>query len=195
MRRGSGGMEPAGMRNGWPRLWPVRESTPPWRSVSTRPFTRTHGTSGPRIEAFFAGLSDTLKGLLIAAVPDPSQDRAILGMRYQAKSVENPRGKASFWAGKFDTSTPEAGSTDLIRHVYLQPLRDARQGTANRGCGDTDGHHDADAGGVGTAGTARVGAARGDGAGDVVGVGGVKSSRGNAGHQRNLRRCPGNCVP
>lgn len=37
------------------------------------------------------------------------------------------RGRTSFWAGRFDTAEPEAGSTDLIRHVYLPPLRDARQ--------------------------------------------------------------------
>lgn len=69
------------------------------------------------IEGHFAGLSDTLKGLLIGAVPDPTKDKAILGMRYQAKSGGHPRGKTSYWAGKFDTAEPEPGSTDLIRHV------------------------------------------------------------------------------
>ena len=72
-----------------------------------------------QIEGHFAGLSDTLKGLLIGAVPDPTKDKAILGMRYQPKSVGHPRGKISYWAGKFDTAEPEPGSTDLIRHVYL----------------------------------------------------------------------------
>lgn len=80
-----------------------------------------------QIEGHFAGLSDTLKGLLISAVPDPTKDKAILGIRYQARSVGHPRGKTSYWAGKFDTAEPESGSTDLIRHVYLPPLRDAQQ--------------------------------------------------------------------
>jgi putative ATP-dependent endonuclease of OLD family len=79
------------------------------------------------IEGRFAGLSDTLKGLLIAAVPDPTIDSAIFGMRYQTKVAGSLRGRSSFWAGKFDTSEPEPGSTDLIRHVYLPPLRDAKQ--------------------------------------------------------------------
>jgi putative ATP-dependent endonuclease of OLD family len=80
-----------------------------------------------KIEGRFTGLSDTLKGLLIAAVPDPTADLAVLGMRYQAKSAGSLRGKTSFWAGRFDTAEPEPGSTDLIRHVYLPPLRDAQQ--------------------------------------------------------------------
>lgn len=79
------------------------------------------------IEGRFAGLSDTVKGLLISAVPDPSADLAILGMRYQAKTATALRGKTMFWAGKFDTAEPEPGAADLIRHVFLPPLRDARQ--------------------------------------------------------------------
>lgn len=79
------------------------------------------------VEGHFAGLSDTLKGLLIAAVPDPTMDSAIFGMRYQTKVAGSLRGRSSFWAGKFDTAEPEPGSTDLIRHVYLPPLRDAKQ--------------------------------------------------------------------
>lgn len=74
-----------------------------------------------RIEGKFSGLSDTLKGLLIGAVPDPTKDLAILGLRYQAKAAGSVRGKTSFWAGRFDTAEPEPGSTDLIRHVYLPP--------------------------------------------------------------------------
>jgi len=78
------------------------------------------------IEAIFSGLSDTIKGLLISAVPDPAADAAILGMRYQTTSKTHPRGKTTFYAGKFDTAEPEPGSTDLVRHVFLPPLRDAR---------------------------------------------------------------------
>jgi putative ATP-dependent endonuclease of OLD family len=79
------------------------------------------------IEGRFSGMSDALKGLLISAVPDPTQDSAIFGMRYQARNEHHTRGRVSFWAGRFETGEPEAGSTDLIRHVYLPPLRDARQ--------------------------------------------------------------------
>lgn len=79
------------------------------------------------IEGHFADLSDTLKGLLIGAVPDPTVNRATLGMRYQGKAPGNLRGRSSFCAGKFDAAKPEPGLTDLIRHVYLPPLRDAKQ--------------------------------------------------------------------
>lgn len=79
------------------------------------------------LEGRFSGLSDTVKGLLISAVPDPANDVAMFGMRYQCKTSNNPRGKTTFWAGKFDTAEPEPGATDLIRHVFLPPLRDARQ--------------------------------------------------------------------
>ena len=80
-----------------------------------------------QIEGVFKGLGDTLKGLLISAVPDPTQDEAVFGYRYESRSARSPRGKTTVWAGRFDTNEPEAGSTDLIRHVYLPPLRDAHQ--------------------------------------------------------------------
>ncbi len=79
------------------------------------------------VEGRFSGLSDTVKGLLISAVPDPAADLAIFGMRYQCKTSSNSRGKTTLWAGKFDTAEPEPGATELIRHVFLPPLRDARQ--------------------------------------------------------------------
>lgn len=79
------------------------------------------------LRASFRALSDTMKGLLIAAVPDPKADEAVFGFRFTARSEEFPRGRSEYWAGKFDTNEPESGSTDLIRHVYLPPLRDAHQ--------------------------------------------------------------------
>ncbi|ARP98108.1 ATP-dependent nuclease [Pseudorhodoplanes sinuspersici] len=79
------------------------------------------------LEGQFAGLGDTMKGLLISAVPDPTADLAVFGMRYQTRTPGTLRGRASSWAGRFDTAEPESGSTDLIRHVYLPPLRDAKQ--------------------------------------------------------------------
>jgi len=78
-----------------------------------------------QIEGKYRQLGDTLKGLLISAVPDPTQDEAIFGYRYETRSDLAPRGRSTLWAGRFDTNDPESGSTDLIRHVYLPPLRDA----------------------------------------------------------------------
>ena len=79
------------------------------------------------IEGRFAGLSDTVKGLLISAVPDPAADQAVFGVRYQTRTPGALRGRVFHWAGAFDSTEPEGGSTDLIRHVYLPPLRDAKQ--------------------------------------------------------------------
>ncbi len=79
------------------------------------------------LEAVYHGLSDTLKGLLIAAVPDPTQNNALFGYRFEPRSEQTPRGRSTYWAGRFDATQPEAGSTDLIRHVYLPPLRNAQQ--------------------------------------------------------------------
>ncbi|WP_333901394.1 ATP-dependent nuclease [Enterobacter wuhouensis] len=80
-----------------------------------------------QIEGAFQGLSDTLKGLLISAVPDPTKSEATFGYRYESRSEHAPRGKTTVWAGRFDTNGPELGSSELIRHVYLPPLRDAHQ--------------------------------------------------------------------
>jgi len=79
-----------------------------------------------KIEGSFSGLSDTVKGLLISAIPDPIVDCAIIGMRFQIKTPTNPRGKMEFYTGKFDTAEAEPGAIGLIRHVFLPPLRDAR---------------------------------------------------------------------
>jgi putative ATP-dependent endonuclease of OLD family len=89
---------------------------------------RRHATvQNFQIEGVFKGLSEALKGLLISAVPDIIGDEAIFGYRYESRSEHAPRGKTSLWAGRFADNEPETGSTDLIRHVYLPPLRDAHQ--------------------------------------------------------------------
>lgn len=79
------------------------------------------------IEGRFSGLSVAQKGLLVSAVPDPTQDLAIFGVRHETEAGKSTRGRTTFWAGKFQETSPEPGSTDLIRHVYLPPLRDAQQ--------------------------------------------------------------------
>lgn len=79
------------------------------------------------IEGHFSGLSVAQKGLLVTAIPDPTQDKAIFGVRHDTEAGKSGRGRTTFWAGQFQETTPEPGSTDLIRHVYLPPLRDAQQ--------------------------------------------------------------------
>ncbi len=79
------------------------------------------------IEGHFSSLSVAQKGLLVSAVPDPTQDLAIFGIRHDTEVGKSARGRSTYWAGKFHETSPEPGSTDLIRHVYLPPLRDAQQ--------------------------------------------------------------------
>lgn len=88
---------------------------------------RTSTIPNFQIEGTFRDLSETLKGLLISAVPDLLKSEAIFGYRYESRSESAPRGKTTLWAGRFDANEPEAGSSELIRHVYLPPLRDAHQ--------------------------------------------------------------------
>jgi len=79
------------------------------------------------LKATFDELSPAQKGLLITAVPDPTKDEAVFGLSFDM-AVE--RHRTQYWAGKFQAS-PETGSTDLIRHVYLPPLRDAQRALAS----------------------------------------------------------------
>jgi putative ATP-dependent endonuclease of OLD family len=81
------------------------------------------------LEAHYADLSDTQKGLLIAGVPDPSKADAYFGMKYVCPSGTEgrQRGRVSFWAGKEEGSDPEPESREIIRHVYLPALRDAQR--------------------------------------------------------------------
>jgi len=88
---------------------------------------RTIGATSCTIKATFAGLDAAQKGLLISAVPDPTSDKAIYGLTFEKAGG---RQHSRYWAGKFQAS-PEAGSTDLIRHVYLPPLRDAQRALAS----------------------------------------------------------------
>lgn len=78
------------------------------------------------LKTTYEKLSSGQKGLLISAVPDLSEDKAIFGLNYIASTKEKPHGEVSYWAGKHHLE-PEHGSTDLIRHVYLPPLRDAQR--------------------------------------------------------------------
>ena len=66
------------------------------------------------IEGAFRGLSDTLKGLLISAVPDPTTDLAIWGLRYQCGTVK-VRGRVSLWAGRLAPASGESPDATAVR--------------------------------------------------------------------------------
>ncbi|MEG6509518.1 AAA family ATPase [Methyloligella sp. 2.7D] len=77
---------------------------------------------GFELEALFAGLDAGQQGRLITAATDASLIEALFGLRFGGTIGDRP----SLWAGKFG-NTPEPGCHDMIRHVYLPPLRDAKR--------------------------------------------------------------------
>ncbi len=99
------------------------------RYAETDDLTRNPEAEAFEIEGHYADLSDVLKGMLISAVPDPTVNKAMYGCKFEkpTEATKNSRGKFKTWAGKYENTEPEAGSQDLIRHVYLPPLRDAQQ--------------------------------------------------------------------
>lgn len=81
---------------------------------------------GFELEATYSDLSPGQQGRLISASIDQSFTEARFGIRYDGQLGSRP----SSWAGKFGSS-PEPGSHDMIRHVYLPPLRDAKRALAS----------------------------------------------------------------
>lgn len=82
------------------------------------------------LKAKYEGLNIEQQGMLISALQGPTENIAIFGLDYKASSKEKPRGEIKQWAGKHGLE-PEQGASDLIRHVYLPPLRDAQRALAS----------------------------------------------------------------
>lgn len=88
---------------------------------------RFQGTAdGFGIEAVFSDLSTGQQGRLLSATTDATLSEARFGIRYAGGLDDRP----SLWAGK-PGNVPEAGCHDMIRHVYLPPLRDAKRALAS----------------------------------------------------------------
>lgn len=81
---------------------------------------------GFELEALFARLDAGQQGRLITAATDISLSEARFGLRFGGSLGDRP----VLWAGK-PGNTPEPGSHDMIRHVYLPPLRDAKRALAS----------------------------------------------------------------
>lgn len=81
------------------------------------------------LESRFASLSVPQQGRFISAATDASLESARFGLRFEAgKRESSPR--PNLWAGSFGMS-PEPGCHEMIRHVYLPPLRDAKRALAS----------------------------------------------------------------
>ncbi len=75
------------------------------------------------LEAHYADLSTGQQGRFISAATDPSLSSASFGLRYDRSQTFS---KPLLWGGK-EGNAPEAGCHDMVRHVYLPPLRDAKR--------------------------------------------------------------------
>lgn len=80
-----------------------------------------------QLESTFTGLTTGQQGRFISAATDQSLTSAKFGIQYDGSRVG---AKPSLWAARPGTS-PEPGCHDMVRHVYLPPLRDAKRSLAS----------------------------------------------------------------
>jgi putative ATP-dependent endonuclease of OLD family len=79
------------------------------------------------LEGCFAELSTGQQGRFISAATDASLTQARFGLRFDgARSGIKP----VLWAGK-EGNSAEPGCHEMVRHVYLPPLRDAKRSLAS----------------------------------------------------------------
>lgn len=81
------------------------------------------------LQATYHGLSPAQQGRLLSATTNDTLNEACFGLTYDATSTHSHI-RPTLWAGRFKT-TPESGSNEMIRHVYLPPLRDAKHALAS----------------------------------------------------------------
>lgn len=81
------------------------------------------------LEAEFGDLSAAQAGRMLSAVMDSTLSTCLFGLQYDEGSGRFPV-RPRLWAGAHKEA-PEPGSHDMVRHVYLPPLRDARRALAS----------------------------------------------------------------
>lgn len=82
--------------------------------------------AGFDLDALFADLDTGQQGRFISAATDATLSEAKFGLQFNGDLGDRP----SLWAGKPGNS-PEPGCHDMVRHVYLPPLRDAKRALAS----------------------------------------------------------------
>ncbi|MCH9052006.1 MAG: AAA family ATPase [Proteobacteria bacterium] len=89
------------------------------------------GSAKPDFEitATFSPLTPAQQGRLLSATTDDTLNEARFGLTYDA-SGKGSYIRPTLWAGRFKTP-PEPGCHEMIRHVYLPPLRDAKRALAS----------------------------------------------------------------
>lgn len=81
------------------------------------------------LSAHFSPLTPAQQGRLLSATTDDTLEEACFGLTYPS-SGSQIKSRPTFWAGRF-RAAPEPGCHEMIRHVYLPPLRDAKQALAS----------------------------------------------------------------
>lgn len=79
------------------------------------------------LEAHFSGLTTGQQGRLISAATDTMLTKALFGLRFDGSRTGV---RPTIWAGR-EGNAPEPGCQDMVRHVYLPPLRDAKRALAS----------------------------------------------------------------
>tara|TARA_R110000787_G_scaffold208307_3_gene318238 strand:+ start:2634 stop:4688 length:2055 start_codon:yes stop_codon:yes gene_type:complete len=79
------------------------------------------------LEAHFSGLTTGQQGRLISAATDTTLTKALFGLRFDGSRTGV---RPTIWAGR-EGNAPEPGCQDMVRHVYLPPLRDAKRALAS----------------------------------------------------------------
>ncbi|MBY9068246.1 AAA family ATPase [Hyphomonas sp. WL0036] len=79
------------------------------------------------LEAHFSGLTTGQQGRLISAATDTTLTKAKFGLRFDGSQTGV---RPIIWAGR-EGNAPEPGCQDMVRHVYLPPLRDAKRALAS----------------------------------------------------------------
>lgn len=81
------------------------------------------------LAARFSPLTPAQQGRLLSATTDDTLEEACFGLTYPSTGSQT-KNWPILWAGRFRTA-PEPGCHEMIRHVYLPPLRDAKQALAS----------------------------------------------------------------
>lgn len=81
------------------------------------------------LTATFAELSPAQQGRMISAATDAAISGCIFGLRYDETTGRFPI-RPALWAGHHQ-GNPEPGCHEMVRHVYLPPLRDAKRALAS----------------------------------------------------------------
>lgn len=81
------------------------------------------------LSASFAELNPAQKGRMISAATDAAISGCVFGINYDETTGRFPI-RPQLWAGH-QQGNPEPGCHEMVRHVYLPPLRDAKRALAS----------------------------------------------------------------